>query len=450
MSTRREIPLVKGLPLLGNALSVSKDAIGFMTQAYHEYGSVYRMRVPGREIMILAGLEANHLLMNLGEEYLQLRPIYGTLVEETSSDLYLPTLDGQEYAYYRRMIKPRLSRETLANALPEAVTLINETIADWQPQRAIPVQEVMTRLCVDIISRSAENTAVGEDLAAIILFTNRLIGSGVAFQPRFLLKMPDYQRAKRRFEMFLQRIVDQHQATPESYDDYVDLLLRSKTMKGGSLQGHDLLAYVHLPYVNGVAYAPRLCGYLLYELLRSPELLTKVQAEIDTVFAEDKFTVASLRRMRWLYGACMEVLRMYPIAGALPRYVAKSFEFGGYTIEAGQLIFIATGVTHFLPSVYTEPYRFDPERFFEPRNEHQQAGAFAPYGLGARTCLSAGMGEALIMIILATMLHQVELELPTPNYQLKTRVAPIPGPDSKFSVKVIQKRSHLAVSAARS
>ncbi len=141
----------------------------------------------------------------------------------------------------------------------------------------------------------------------------------------------------------------------------------------------------------------------------------------------------------------MEVLRKYPIAGALPRYVEKPFEFAGYTIEAGQLVFIATGVTHFLPEVYREPQRFDPQRFFDPRNEHQQSGAFAPYGLGGRTCLSAGMGEALIMLIMATLIHHVDLELPTPDYQLKSRVAPIPGPDARFAVRVRQQR-HAVVS----
>ncbi|MFN8530134.1 MAG: cytochrome P450 [Anaerolineae bacterium] len=430
----KQIPLVKGLPLIGNTRELTHDAIGFMTRAYHDYGPVYRIRVPGREITILAGIEANRLFVELGDAYLKLRPIYGTLVEETSSDLYLPTLDEPSYSYYRRMIKPRLSRETLAGYIPEALALIEKTVRAWQPDQAVRVQEVMTRLCIEIISRSAENTDVGDELASIIFFTNRLIGSGVAFQPAFLLKLPDYQRAKRRFEAFLQRIVDQHRLEP--HDDYVDLLLQSKTMEGAPLKGHDLLAYVHLPYVNGVAYAPRLCGYLLYELLRSPELLARIREEIDAAFAEGEVTMGSLRRMRWLYGACMETLRMYPIAGALPRYVAKSFEFGGQTIREGQLIFIATGVTHFLPEVYRDPYRFDPERFFEPRSEHQQPGAFAPYGLGARTCLSAGMGEALIMLIMVGLLRHADLALLTPDYRLKTQIAPIPGPHRDFAVKV--------------
>lgn len=441
--TQTAIPLVRGLPLLGNTLALTRDAIGFMTRAYHDYGPVYRVRVPGRTITILAGLEANQLLIDLGDEYLKLRPIYGKLVEETASDLYLPTLDEPEYSYYRRMIKPRLSRETLADHLPEAIDLIRATVSGWQPGQEVRVPDVMTRLCIEIISRSAEHTEVGAELAAIVFFTNRLIGSGVAFQPAFLLKLPDYQRAKRRFEAFLQRIVAEHERAPQ--DDFVDLLLRSSTIDGQPLTGHDLLAYVHLPFVNGVAYAPRLCGYLLYELLRAPDLLARVRAEVDDAFDTGAITMGALRRMRWLYGACMEVLRMYPVAGALPRYVARSFSFGGHTIEAGQLVFIATGVTHFLPDVYRDPSVFDPERFFEPRSEHQRSGVFAPYGLGARTCLSAGMGEALIMLVLATLLRHVDLELLTPDYRLRTQIAPIPGPHRRFAVRVRGARALQAV-----
>jgi cytochrome P450 len=439
------IPAVRGLPILGNTLDLIQEPIPFMARAYQEYGPVFRLRVPGRTITILAGLEANQLFTTHGDAYLKLGPIYGRLVEESGSAEYLPTLDEPAYSFYRRLIKPRLSREALDPCLPEAVALIERTVVGWRPGQRVHVQDAMTRLCVEIISRATANTQVGDELAAIVLFTNRLIGSGVAFQPAFLLRLPDYQRAKRRFEAFLQRIVDTHVARAGATDDYVDLLLRATTMAGGPLTGHDMLAYVHLPYVNGVAYAPRLCSYLLYELLRAPELLARVRAEAEEASAAGNLSIASLRQMRWLYGACMETLRRYPVAGALPRYVAKSFTFGGHTIAAGQQIFIATGVAHFLPEVYHEPERFDPERFFAPRAEHHRPGAFAPYGLGPRTCLSAGMGEALIMLIVATLLRHVDLALPHPGYRLRTQVAPIPGPHRDFAVRVLGHRAVAAV-----
>ena len=446
MSTARTtIPRVGGLPLLGNTLPLLNDAMGFLVKSYHQYGPVYQVQAPGRTITILAGPEANLLLMHSGNELFRLKPIYGKLVEETASDLYLPTLDEPEYSYYRKMIRPKLSRDMLAAYLPQAVKLIEASCAPWQPGTKVVVLPAMTRLCLEIIAQSTEDSEIGDMLADIVLFTNRLIGSGVAFQPAFLLKLPDYQRAKARFEAYLQAIVDRHRVNDHaSRADFVDLLLQSKRSDGGALAAnqHDLLAYVHLPLVNCVAYAPRLAGYLLYELLRAPELLQKVMAEVDAAFDDGELTMQHLRNMRWLYGACMETLRIYPIAGALPRYVAQTFDFGGHTIPQGALVFVATGVTHFVPAIYREPYRFDPDRFFAPRNEHHQPGVFAPYGLGGRTCLSAGMGEALIMLVIATLFRNLRLALPTPDYRLKTEIAPIPGPHRKFAVRVVEKRSN--------
>lgn len=439
----KPIPHVPGLPIVGNAAGLMKDAMGFLTAAYHAHGPVYQIQVPGREIIILAGPQANLLMINAGEKLFRLRPIYGKLIEETASEAYLPTLDEPEYSYYRKLIRPKMSRDTLAAYLPQAIGKIEQLSAAWQPGSQLPVLQTMTRLCLEIIAGCTENSEIGDHLADIVLFTNRLIGSGVAFQPAFLLKLPDYQSAKQRFEHFLQTIVEKHRAkTDAPYDDFVDLLLRSPKHDGAPLAANqaDLLAYVHLPIVNGVAYAPRLAGYLLYELLRTPALLQKVQAEVDAAFADGVPTFHHFRHMRWLYGACMETLRRYPIAGALPRYVAEAFDFGGYRIPQGKLVFVATGVTHFLPEIYPDPYQFDPERYFEPRNEHHTPGAFAPYGLGSRTCLSAGMGESLIMIVVAALLAKYRFALPSPNYVLKTEVAPIPGPHRRFAVRVLDRR----------
>ncbi len=73
------IPKVKGLPLLGNTLPLLNDAMGFLVKSYHQYGPVYQVQAPGRTITILAGLEANLLLMQAGNELFRLKPIYGKL-----------------------------------------------------------------------------------------------------------------------------------------------------------------------------------------------------------------------------------------------------------------------------------------------------------------------------------------------------------------------------------
>jgi hypothetical protein len=48
------------------------------------------------------------------------------------------------------------------------------------------------------------------------------------------------------------------------------------------------------------------------------------------------------------------------------------------------------------------------------------------------------------MLVTATLLHQTELALPRPDYQLRTQIAPIPGPHRAFKVRVVRQRDAAA------
>lgn len=45
----------------------------------------------------------------------------------------------------------------------------------------------------------------------------------------------------------------------------------------------------------------------------------------------------------------LETLRMYPVVPGLPRTVANSFEFGGYTVPARASVIVGNTVPHSLP-----------------------------------------------------------------------------------------------------
>jgi cytochrome P450 len=46
-----------------------------------------------------------------------------------------------------------------------------------------------------------------------------------------------------------------------------------------------------------------------------------------------------------------------------------SIEYAGYSIPPGWGILLAQAITHNLPSLYSNPDRFDPSRFAPPREE---------------------------------------------------------------------------------
>ena len=203
----------------------------------------------------------------------------------------------------------------------------------------------------------------------------------------------------------------------------------------------DLVGVVLSPYVAGLDTVANTTASFVYAVLKNPDILAKLQAEVDLIFAAGTPTPQTLKReMPVLYGALMETLRMYPIAVAAMRNATQDFVFQGHRVYAGEPLYMATAVSHFLPEFYPDPYTFDIERYQRPRAEHHQPGAYAPFGLGPHTCLGAGMAEVLMMLGMGRLFHQLDLALSPPDYDLKLDVAPTPGPELKFKVLVKGRR----------
>src|SRR5918997_4792174 len=117
----------------------------------------------------------------------------------------------------------------------------------------------------------------------------------------------------------------------------------------------------------------------MYEVLRHPEVLARVRADADALFAAGRdLTERDLRTATSLHGALMETMRLYPIAVAQMRTATRDFTFAGHRITAGETLYIGTSVPHFMHEYYPDPETFDIDRYEKPRAEHLQSGAYSP------------------------------------------------------------------------
>jgi cytochrome P450 len=281
------------------------------------------------------------------------------------------------------------------------------------------------------------NQPAGDHFEDLRYFGITFVGaSSAGWSPR-MLRRRRYRQAKANTFGFVKRAIHNHRVHPAtSAPDSIDMLLRAVDEHGQPLSPDDLIAFTEMIYGNSVRSTTTVCAYAIYALLKHPDLMEKVVAEVDTFFAGGIPDMAAFRQMRWLHAVLLETMRFYPIAVMLPRAVTQDFEFCGYTIKAGQRVFIATTLTHFLPEFFPEPYMFDPARFLEPRHEQRQVGALAPMGLGAHACLGAAAADMVIMTALATLLHTVRLQLDPPDYVLKKMLDPTPVPEDRFAMRV--------------
>ncbi len=190
------------------------------------------------------------------------------------------------------------------------------------------------------------------------------------------------------------------------------------------------------PFFAGIETAANASAFLLYSVLKHPELHARVAIESKEFFGHASLTVDRLRRLDVTRRVVLESLRMYPVLPALMRTVSNSFDFGGYRVPAGASVVVGCTVAHHLPELFPEPERFDIERYTPGRAEHEQPGVFAPFGLGIHRCPGSGFAETQMAVTILTILREAGIVLHPPDYCLKVKYTPTPHPSPSFKFKI--------------
>src|SRR2546428_410072 len=104
----------------------------------------------------------------------------------------------------------------------------------------------------------------------------------------------------------------------------------------------------------------------LVELDRQPEWVERLRAELAGAVARGPLEYEQLGGLDLLDRVIKEVERLHPPISGAPRRVVEPFDFGGHHVPAGWRVYYSVLFTHRMPEIWTEPARFDPQRFGPP------------------------------------------------------------------------------------
>ena len=440
-----EIPQAAGLPLLGNVFGMAKDVPAFLLREYRQHGPIFRVQALHYRWVALVGPEANVFAMQNAPTHFRSWEPYHEFSAALGAHRVLLTMDGPEHMRLRRLLVKGYSPKTLEANLDLVHDIVRRAIAQWPQGQPIEIQHAMQQIITEQIGMFCNNLSSEEYIDDLVYFLAMLIQMNITKRlPRVMERWPRYRRARRRVTELYQRIMAAHQGEMRSGQpqDFVDELLDAYQEDPQLLPETDLFANVLAPYLVGMDTSATVCAFMLYSLLQHPELLERMRAEVDQMYAQGGPTPEALRRLDITHRVALETMRMYPVVPALTRFVANSFEFGGYRVPAGAQLLLGTTVGHHMPEYFPEPDRFDIDRYTRDRAEHRQPGAFAPFGVDRHRCIGSSLAEVQIVLTLAAIVHEADLELERPERPLKIKRSPAAHPDHSVRMRLVRRRTH--------
>lgn len=205
---------------------------------------------------------------------------------------------------------------------------------------------------------------------------------------------------------------------PEGDDrDLVDVLLSLRNPDGSLMFSAD--------YVTGMFISMMFAGHhttsttlswTIIELLRNPEALAAVVAELDELYADGRsVSYQALREMPQTEAAIKETLRLHPPLILLLRVAKVPFDVEGYTVPEGWLVGATPAISNRIEESFPDADHYDPSRYLDGRQEDlANPWNWIPFGAGRHRCVGAQFAMMQLKVILSVLLKDWTFDLAQP------------------------------------
>jgi cytochrome P450 len=414
------------------------DPINFHLRAFRKMGPIYRTMHRDRMTVMLAGLEANDFVWRNPQLW-----TYAELFVHFNDELgpeHVTTLDGAAHRKKRSILKPAFDQGPAMRYLPEYNRIFHEEMAKTAELKRVELVHFWARVICKTQSRTVARVEIDDEMAESLIAWDKALLGGIfrGEQRQAYYAEVEYQRLKAIAMQVFGGMVDERLAEPGKYDDNFELVIRAREREmPGEMNRESLIDEAYLILLAGVENTSRLLNSCLLACLRDPDWMREVRAELDAWDGKD---MMALSQMAQLKATVMEAQRLFPIAIFNPKQAVEDFEYGGYVIPAGTVIFHMQVLCQFLEEIYPEPFRFRPQRFVEEGRFVAKTNGF--FGGGPHLCV--GRNHTLLQspIALAQMLKYHDFEEPEAVFlnraigspgaglkQLSVRVKPRGGDD---------------------
>lgn len=425
----------KRLPLVGHALPLLRHPLDFM-KSLRDTGDLVRVDVGTLPIYFVTSAELTHELLvtkarnfDKGRFFVRARTLVGDA---------LPTAPSDIHKRHRRLMQPMFHHARIAGYADVMAKRAREMADAWEPGQTIAVDEELAQFSVGTLAQTMFSADISRPAAEAvisdvpILLKNALVR---AVTPRLLDKVPI--PANRRFDAAatrLRKVIDDviaisHQQGDADCQDLLSTLMAARDADtGDKLSDREIRDELVAIMFAGTETTASTLAWTFHELASHPEVEERLLAELDDLIGDRPITFDDVAKLEYMDRVLKEISRMHSVP-LLMRQSTAPVRLGGRELPVGTEIGFSLYALHRDPRLYTDPERFDPDRWLPERSADLPREGYVPFGSGNRKCIGDGFAWTEIVITLATVLTRWKFQL-QPGHTVKEVASAVAHPDS--------------------
>ncbi|KAL3679587.1 hypothetical protein R1sor_022543 [Riccia sorocarpa] len=430
-------PIVGSLAYLGGELH---DALWGLSK---KYGDVMRVGLGQHTLIVVSGAEAAEELMKRRDSEFCDRS--GRTIQRSAARyIGIDSMDiaFSDYNPHLRMLRKlctselfTLSRLQASSELRagEIRVLLGTFRKHADMGKAIEVREcfhtlTMNVMCLLMFGKRYHGADVPvtvelESFKSLIMDVFDTVGRLNLSDLIWCLRPFDFQGINRkwkhirvRIENLFSMIIEEHRqrrrqgnSSPDDKDDFVDVLLPYQ--EKDALSEKAIIGLLSDMLLGGTDTTATTLEWCMVEVLRNPEMMRRMQEEIDSVVGKEKgIEESDISRLPFLNAFVKEVIRLHtPLPLTLPRLNDKASTLGGYYIPPECTVFVNVFAIAHDGRYWERPMEFNPDRFMGSAvsltgNDFQ----LIPFGSGRRKCVGITLGMTMVQRTLASLVHSFD------------------------------------------
>jgi cytochrome P450 len=419
--------------LIGNMPLAGKDPLSTFTEWAQEFGDIFYYRALWIDVYFL-----NHpdlIEQILVRNYHNFRKDHVIRKSRWFFGEGLLTNEGESWLRQRRLAQPAFHRERITSYAKIMAVYAQQMMAGWEDGETRDIHQEMLQLTLRIVVRALFNVEA-EEIGSISTAMNVMMrnSSGIRLllppAARYLPTpaMIEFRRSVTQLDRAVYSIIAQRRADESDSGDLLSMLMQARDEDGGRMSDKQLRDEVMTFLLAGHETTALALSWSWYLLGQNPEARKKLHEELDRVLHGREPTFSDLPNLSYAERVIKESMRLYPPAWSVARTVVSDFELRGYRIPAGANVVMSQWIMHRDPRYFSDPEKFDPERWLTEKAQKLPRFAYFPFGGGPRQCIGNTFAMMEATLLLASIAQRFHFELvetqpvvPVPSFTLRPK-----------------------------